>query len=82
MELSIYDFFDVLRQLFSHTPWNAHLKLTCRRLRLIAIWKDEPQEDAGPVQANGSFVLPYNRSSAGPLTYEGLSSSEEEEQEN
>ena len=80
MNISIYDFMDVLRQVFSNTPWTVHLRQTCRRLRLISVWKDEPQENAGPVQANESFQLPYTRSPAGPLTYEGLSTSDEEQE--
>ena len=59
MEISMYDFLDVLRQLFENFNCRAHLRHTCRRLRIVYLWKDPPtDEPIPPAPADETDIYP------------------------
>ena len=45
MELSAYSFMDVMRQVFELFTCRTHLRNTCRRLRIVYLWKEPPQDE-------------------------------------
>ena len=46
MEISMYNFMDVMRKVAADMPWQSHLRNTCRRMRIVSIWKDPPADAA------------------------------------
>ena len=72
MEISIYNFMDVMRKTLYAVDWSKHLRNTCRRLRVVFVWK-EPPDEVRHTQVQQDLGQPF--------TYYELESDEENDAE-